>query len=94
MYLTRTVIFQLVQALKFKSCLPDENFLLLVQVSFNFLEKKLDNTTMLHNKVLNTRTKKTKQKKQEDQSSYVTVFWVFLAFSKFLVSDSMDTQAD
>lgn len=31
MYLTRTVIFQLVQALKFKSSLPDENFLLLVQ---------------------------------------------------------------
>ncbi|XP_052267084.1 protein unc-79 homolog [Dreissena polymorpha] len=31
LYLTRTVIFQLVQALKFKTSLPDENFLLLVQ---------------------------------------------------------------
>ena len=35
MYLTRTVIFQLVQALKFKSSLPDENFLLLVQVGYS-----------------------------------------------------------
>ena len=34
MYLTRTVIFQLVQALKFKSSLPDENLLLLVQVGY------------------------------------------------------------
>ncbi|XP_056021737.1 protein unc-79 homolog isoform X2 [Ostrea edulis] len=31
LYLTRTVIFELVQSLKFKHSLPDENFLLLVQ---------------------------------------------------------------
>ncbi|KAK3579716.1 hypothetical protein CHS0354_000200 [Potamilus streckersoni] len=31
LYLTRTVIFQLVQAMRFKTSLPDENFLLLVQ---------------------------------------------------------------
>ncbi|XP_060067575.1 protein unc-79 homolog isoform X2 [Ylistrum balloti] len=31
LYLTRTVIFELIQAMKFKHSLPDENFLLLVQ---------------------------------------------------------------
>ncbi|XP_071164350.1 protein unc-79 homolog isoform X1 [Mytilus edulis] len=31
LYLTRTVVFELVQAMKFKISLPDENFLLLVQ---------------------------------------------------------------
>ncbi|XP_053389214.1 mitogen-activated protein kinase mpk-1-like [Mercenaria mercenaria] len=36
LYLTRTVIFQLVQALKYKISLPDENFLLLVQYEYTF----------------------------------------------------------
>ena len=38
MQLTRTVVFELTQALKFKSVLPDENLLLLVQVSLTRID--------------------------------------------------------
>ena len=33
MFLTRTVVYELGQAIKFKSSIPDENLIMLVQVS-------------------------------------------------------------